>query len=102
MDPTIASLIERMTLALGPPAATPEQVSIGNGQLKRAGYRVWRWQCPVCNGGGEDPQRIYRPLAVDSDGNVWCNQSRCTARSDRSRTHVPARGAQLLDALEAP
>jgi hypothetical protein len=48
-------------------------------RLERARYRVWRWRCPACGGGEDDPQRIWRPLAVDSEGDVWCEASRCSA-----------------------
>lgn len=75
-------LIARLTFALGPTACTPEWVMAPNyretRRLERARYRVWRWRCPACGGGDDDPDRIWRPLAIDSRGSVWCEAGRCT------------------------
>jgi hypothetical protein len=71
-------LVERLTAALGPPCATPEWVTAGDGERKRADYRVFRWRCPACGGGEGDPDRIWRPFSVDSDGNVDCNAPGCS------------------------
>jgi hypothetical protein len=40
---------------------------------------VFRWCCPACGGGESDPDRIWRPFVVDSDGNVGCNALGCLA-----------------------
>jgi hypothetical protein len=72
-------LIDGLTRALGPPVSTPELISAGGGKLERARYRVFRWRCPSCYGGEEDPQQIYRPFVVDSDGRVWCEAPHCSA-----------------------
>jgi hypothetical protein len=60
-------LIDRLERALGPAVATPEH----------RGYRVHRWCCPACGGGLDDPQWIWRPFVVDSDGRVWCEAPGC-------------------------
>jgi hypothetical protein len=72
----VTALIDRLAQALGNPVATPERLTAAGGKLERARYRVWRWPCPVCLAGGDDP--IYRPLVVDSDGRVWCEAAGCT------------------------
>jgi hypothetical protein len=74
-----AALISRLTEALGQPVATPEWLSAGGGKLERAHHRVFRWRCPACVGGDDDP--IYRPLVVDSDGRVRCEASDCSAQA---------------------
>jgi hypothetical protein len=74
-----AALIERLTLALGPPVSTPEFVRTEDGSERRSLYRVHCWRCPACRAGFDDP--IYRPLVVNSDGRVWCGASRCSAEA---------------------
>jgi hypothetical protein len=68
-------LVEQLTRAIGAPVATPAVISVGNGEVDRARYRVFRWRCPACGGGRDDP--IYRPLVVDTDGRVWCEAPGC-------------------------
>jgi hypothetical protein len=75
---TTAALIDALTRSLGPPVATPEWISVGAGKRERARYRVFRWRCPACQGGWGDPDLIWRPLVVDSDGNVWCEAPGCS------------------------
>ena len=60
-DP-LTPTIGRLTELLGRPVATPA-----------LGYRVFRWDCPVCRAGDLDPNRIYRPFWVDSEGRLGCN-----------------------------
>jgi hypothetical protein len=71
--------VERLSECLGPPVSTPELISVGDGKLERARYRVFRWCCPACGGGESDPDRIWRPFFVDSDGAVTCNALGCLA-----------------------
>jgi hypothetical protein len=92
-------LIALFTRALGPPVATPEWVVAGNGRLERAPYRVFRWICPVCGAGADDP--IYRPLVIDSEGVVCCDASRCSTKSIAAEVRVQLDVCDLLDSLEA-
>jgi hypothetical protein len=71
-------LIDGLTRALGSPVATPELISVGGGKLERARYRVFRWRCPSCRAGESDPDLIWRPFVVDSDGRVWCDAPACS------------------------
>jgi hypothetical protein len=71
-------LVGRLTEILGPPVATPEQISDGDGKLVPARYRMFRWRCPSCLGGYEDLDLIYRPFVVDTDGNVSCKAPHCS------------------------
>ena len=71
-------LLEVLTRALGQPVSTPEVVRGDSGRLERSRYRVHRWGCPVCRTGGPgsgDP--VYRPLVLDSEGNLYCQASHC-------------------------
>jgi hypothetical protein len=95
---TTLELIARLTRALGAPAATPEWVSAGDGQLERARYRVFRWRCPACRGGYDD--WLYRPLTVDSDGRVFCGASFCTADQIAQAAAVAEMTTGLLYRLE--
>jgi hypothetical protein len=71
-------LIDGLTRALGPPVATPEWISADGGEPQRARYRVFRWRCPSCHAGESDPDLIWRPFVVDSDGRVWCGGPHCS------------------------
>jgi hypothetical protein len=71
-------LIDALGGVLGPPVATPEFVCAANGKLDRARYRVFRWVCPSCGGGRDDPELIWRPFVVDSDGRVFCEARYCS------------------------
>lgn len=73
-----AGLLEQLTKTLGPPVATPEFLSAGGGKLERARYRVFRWRCPACGGGWDDPELSWRPFVIDSDGKVWCEAPGCS------------------------
>lgn len=68
----VPDLVNKFSRALGWPVCTPEWVA-NHGRMERAKYRVWRWDCPVCRAGERDPDGIYRPLVIDSDGRVGCN-----------------------------
>jgi hypothetical protein len=81
MTRATVELIERLTRALGPPVSTPDLVRCADGQLQRSRYRVHRWRCPSCLGGESDPDLIWRPLVVDSDGRVFCDASQCSAEA---------------------
>jgi hypothetical protein len=59
-------LVEQLTRAIGAPVATPAVISVGNGEVDRARYRVFRWRCPACGGGRDDP--IYRPIRTVGSG----------------------------------
>jgi hypothetical protein len=72
----VSAAVERLTLALGEPVATPEWVEDANRNRVGSQFRVWRWRCPACGAGEGDP--IYRPLVVDSDGRVRCEAHDCT------------------------
>lgn len=75
---TVLRLLELLTRALGQPVSTPEVVRGDSGRLERSRYRVHRWGCPVCSTGGPgsgDP--IYRPLVLDSEGNLYCDAAHC-------------------------
>ena len=74
----VPALVEQLTRALGPPIATPELVAGDDGRLVRAEYRVFRWPCPACHAGYDDPNPIYSPFVVDSDGRVWCEAPYCS------------------------
>jgi hypothetical protein len=78
-----AAAIERLSAALGPPVCTPELLADGQGGLERAHYRVWKWPCPACGAGEDDP--FWRPLTVDSNA--------AGARLVRGR-HLDGRDAQ--------
>jgi len=77
----VPALVERFERALGPAVCTPELVTDHNGHRVRARYRVWRWDCPCCAAGETDPDRIWRPLFIDSDGSVACDA--CHASAER-------------------
>lgn len=75
---TVLRLLELLTRALGQPVSTPEVVRGDSGRLERSRYRTHHWGCPVCRTGGPgsgDP--IYRPLVLDSAGNLHCQASHC-------------------------
>lgn len=78
----VPRLVERFERALGPAVATPERI-MGELGLERARYRVFRWACPVCGAGYDDP--VYRPLLIDSDGNVCCETSGCASERIAAR-----------------
>lgn len=78
MTPAARTLIDTLARALGPPVATPEFVCVGAGKRERARYRVFRWVCPSCGGGRDDPELIWRPFVVDSDGRVFCDVAGCS------------------------
>ena len=92
------SLIATFTRAMGPPVATPDWLRSGDGQYERAKYRVFRWTCPRCHAGWDDP--IWRPLVIDSDGRVRCEASRCSAEAIAQEIRVLLDAARLLDSLE--
>ncbi len=72
-------LLEALTRALGPAISTPEVTVGDSGRLERSRYRVHRWGCPVCRTGGPgsgDP--IYRPLVLDSEGELHCQACHCS------------------------
>jgi hypothetical protein len=79
----VRELIEALGRALGPAVCTPEWVMSADyrqtRQLERAKYRVFRWRCPSCGAGEDDPLQLYRPFAVDSDGRVSCGARGCHA-----------------------
>jgi hypothetical protein len=69
--------LDCLTRLLGRPVATPEFIMDSNCTLEPASYRVFRWRCCWCGGGENDPKHIYRPLALDSDGKIWCEEEFC-------------------------
>jgi hypothetical protein len=91
MTKATATLIERFTRALGEPVSTPEP----------ARYRVFRWDCPVCRAGESDPAGIYRPLAVDSDGQVRCKTG-CSLEAIAAEVCFELDVRALLDSLGMP
>jgi hypothetical protein len=101
MTRATAQLIERFTRAPGKPVATPEWISAGDGRLERATYRVWRWGCPVCCEHLDDPRGIYRPLSIDSDGNVQCSATGCDPEEIARHIGDMLVVEDLLDSLEA-
>ncbi len=102
-DQAVAELVERMTRALGRPVCTSEWVMADDyretHRKVRARYRVWRWRCPVCGGGLEDPDLIYRPLAVDSDGRVRCEASGCSPDVIATEVRIKLATQTLLESL---
>ena len=97
----VAQVVERFTLALGEPVATPEWIADGKGGLKRAKYRIWRFDCPVCRAGERDPDRIYRPFAIASDGEAWCDSCDATAAEVRREIQILLDVRELHRGLEA-
>jgi hypothetical protein len=93
----VAEAVERFTRAFGPPIATPECVNDGRGGLERARFRQWRWPCPVCGGGSDDP--IYRPLVITSDGEVRCEACDCDAPALRTELEIALGVRALLEEL---
>jgi hypothetical protein len=94
-------LVDQMTRALGRAIATPEWVSVGGGRRERADVRVWRWTCPVCSGGADDPDGIWRPLAVWSDGGVQCEANDCELSLIAQEVAIRLDVEALLRSLEA-
>jgi hypothetical protein len=78
MKDATVQLLDSFVRVLGRPVATPELVRGADGKLERPRFRVWRWGCPVCRVQETDPDRIWRPLAVDSDDHVTCNACGCS------------------------
>jgi len=74
-------LVEVLTDRLGPPVVkhwragelSPPDVPLGDEFA-----RFYRFPCPVCGGGFGDPLRLYRPLVVAENGEVFCRASSCT------------------------
>jgi hypothetical protein len=95
----VAAVVERFSRALGAAVSTPEWVNSSAGGLERASYRVWRWRCPVCRAGDSDPDQLYRPFSVDSDGEVWCSACDCSAEEVRREVQIALDVRELLDAL---
>lgn len=62
-DLDVYRLVTYLTEVLGPPIATPLP----------ARYRVWRWDCPRCFMGRTDPDGIWLPFSLDSEGRLMCN-----------------------------
>ena len=91
-------LIATFTRAMGPPVATPEWISVRSGCIERAQYRVFRWTCPCCHAGWDDP--IWRPLVIDSDGRVRCEASSCPVESIAREIRALLDAARLFDSLE--
>lgn len=89
-----SELVKGFTRALGAPIATPDRKRTVDGRLELARYRVHRWRCPACGAGWDDP--IYRPMVVDSDGNVWCAASGCSA------TAIAVAARELLADCDEP
>jgi hypothetical protein len=65
-------VVEFFTSKLGPPIATPEWV-MGPDGLVPARFRIFIWDCPVCEAGRNDPAGLYRPFSIDTDGNMHCS-----------------------------
>ena len=97
----VAQVVERFTRALGEPVCTPEWIADGNGGLERAKYRVWRWDCPLCRSGERDPDRIYRPFAIASDGEAWCDSCEASAAEVRREIQIALDVRELHRGLEA-
>lgn len=92
-------LLAHFSRALGDPAATPEWVCARDGELERARYRVFRWRCCVCRGGWDDPDGIWRPLVIDSDGHVRCEAAGCSPERIAAAVRVLLDIEKLLDSL---
>lgn len=93
-------LVERFERALGPPVCTPDWI-MGDRGLERARYRVFRWVCPVCEAGYDDPLGLYRPLVIDSDGRVGCDASGCPLEEIAAEVRTQLDAAILLDSIKA-
>jgi hypothetical protein len=73
------TLIDRLTVSLGAPIATPAMIGAGKGKLEPPAYRVFRWPCPACHAGYNDPLGLYSPFVADSGGRVFCEACHCSA-----------------------
>jgi len=93
--------VERFTAALGPAVATPEFIADGSGGQRLATFRVWRWDCPCCRAGERDQLGIYRPFAVDADGEVWCGACNPSPEAVKREIQVRLDVHRPLEALEA-
>jgi len=71
----------------------------GEGKLERAKYRVFRWRCCVCKGGWDDPDGIWRPLVIDSDGDVRCEAAACSPERIAVEVRTLLDVQLLLDSL---
>jgi hypothetical protein len=94
----VASLLSKLSRALGDPVATPEVVNDGSGGRERARFRIFRWACPVCGAGRDDA--LYRPFSLTSDGAVTAEC--CGADAEQIATNVRhlLDVAALVDALD--
>ena len=97
---TLEMVVWRFTPALGPAVSTPEWITDGRGGLRRATYRVWRWDCPICRAGEDDPDHIYRPLVIDTDGRVSCDECHATPEAIGREIVLQCDVQSLLEALE--
>jgi hypothetical protein len=102
MNRAAVELVAAMTCAFGQPVKTPAWICGADGRIERSRYRVFKWRCPVCGGGFDDPDRIHRPLTVDSDGEVWCSANRCTPEQIGEAVRRELDLCALLDTLEGP
>ena len=68
--PDVPDVIERVTMALGPPLAAPERTG-------GRPHMTWRWACPACGAGEDDP--LERPLMLSGEGWFRCQASGCSA-----------------------
>lgn len=99
MTRSTEKLVERFTRALGEPVATPEQIVEADGRLGRARFRVFRWPCPVCCAGYDDPLGLYRPLVIDSDDHVHCTASDCSLERIAAEVRRQLDVVTFLDSL---
>lgn len=70
-----------------------------HGKLERAQYRVFRWPCPICGAGYDDP--IYRPLVIDSDGRADCEASHCSIERIGAKVRDELDINRLVESIEA-
>jgi hypothetical protein len=92
-------LVAHFSRALGDPVATPEWISVGEGKLERAKCRVFRWRCCVCKGGWDDVDGIWKPLVIDSDGDVRCEADGCSPERIAVEVRTLLDVQKLLDSL---
>ena len=95
----VPALVERFERALGPALTTPELVAGTDGRQVRADYRVWRWECPCCSADDSDPERLWRPLFIDSDGRVACERCHATGEQIGNEIRIKLDAIRLFEGL---
>lgn len=94
----VSGVVAQLTRALGSPVATPPHPP--------GRYREWRWPCPVCFAGHDDPGIQlghvlirWAPLFLTSDGRLGCSACYCSAEDIAHEVQIRLAELAILERL---